>query len=208
MAVATGPIVQATLQMLLDGQTVENVLHFRARTDATTTGDMDLELRAFWDIYKAGISTDVTLIQIVRKIMTPAALDAEFVVPADGHQIGGRSSTPIANSLAVVITLRTGTAGKRHRGRIYYPGLGNNLAEDNTNKVSGSGITLLNDMCSDVLALFDDEDGTSSALALGMYSRVIGGTNPFTVAGWQSLTQMIPRKILGNQRRRRIGIGI
>jgi hypothetical protein len=110
--------------------------------------------------------------------------------------------------LALVSTLRTGTAGKRHRGRVYSFGIPGGSLIANLNRASSTYLTEFGDMWDDILALYGDASGTDTAFALGIYSRLIGGTSPYTVAGWQAVTQIVPHVILGTQRRRREGVGV
>jgi hypothetical protein len=74
-------------------------------------------------------------------------------------------------------------------------------------QLSAAGLTQFVTTAQNIMNEFDDATGTSGALALGIYSRLIGGTAPMTVAGWQAVNQIVPQPILGNQRRRRIGRG-
>jgi hypothetical protein len=107
-----------------------------------------------------------------------------------------------------VITIRTGVAGKSHRGRIYVVGFSVNLTDENRNVVSTSGLGTMNTVCDALMAEFGDADGTNEVLALGIYSKLIGGAFPYTLAGWQAASQLVPRRVIGSQRRRRIGIGM
>jgi hypothetical protein len=109
--------------------------------------------------------------------------------------------------LAGITTLRTGLSGKRHRGRCYMPGVSSATLTDNENKISSSSLTFKDSQWANILAEFNDATGTALALALGIYSTLIGGSNPMTVAGWQAVTAYVNRPILGSQRRRREGVG-
>jgi hypothetical protein len=73
--------------------------------------------------------------------------------------------------------------------------------------LSSTAITAFNTWAAALMTQFGDATGTDAHLALGIYSRLIGGSNPFTLAGWQAVTGVIPHPILGNQRRRRVGVG-
>jgi len=208
MAVATGEIYQCTYQYEVHGSICENVIHMRERTGLSTPAQIETSSLGFWTSVKPLISNAVTLVQVIVKRMTPTALDQQFAEPPDGTQTGTSSGGTNNNSVALVITLRTGTAGKTHRGRIYVPGLSVSHVDTQFNRLSTSGLTAAVDACDDVMALFDDATGSDEHLALGIYSRTIGGDSPFTLAGWQAVSQMVPRSVLGNQRRRRPGIGM
>lgn len=207
MAVAIGEIYQVTFVMQQAGQTVENVLHFRARPAVPTDAHIKSDCQDFWTLYRALISSDVTLTEIRAKRMTPVALDTLVFQPHAGESNGGLAATAGNSTLAAVVTLRTGVSGKRHRGRVYVPGISPAILTDFENKISSSSLTARDTVWTNIMALFDDATGTALYLALGIYSRLIGGHNPFTLAGWQAVTQFVNRPILGNQRRRREGVG-
>jgi|SRR5712691_9121061 len=207
MPVAVGEIYQTTYVMQQAGQTVENVLHFRQRTLIATDNQIKQDLRDFWTLYRALISSDVTLIEIRTKRMTPIALDTLIFQPNSGESLGGLAASCGNSTLSAVVTLRTGLSGKRHRGRVYVPGVSPAILTDQENKISSSSLAARDTVWTNIMALFDDATGTALYVALGIYSRLIGGQNPFTLAGWQAVTQFVNRPILGNQRRRREGVG-
>jgi hypothetical protein len=207
MPLAIGELYQVTLVMLLQGQTVENVLMFRERTGSSTDDQIKEDVRTFWHIYRDMISSTLQLQELRAKRMTPAPLDTLVFGPTTGDETGGYSSVPMNCTIAAITTLRTGLAGKRHRGRVYTPGWPADRTSDNANRVDGTGQALRDTKWDAIMAEFDDATGTALYLALGIYSRLIGGTNPFTVGGWQAVTQYVNRPIFGNQRRRREGVG-
>jgi hypothetical protein len=207
MPVASGELYLVTLVMLAAGQTVENVLCFRERSGLSTDDDIKAAVRSFWSSYRAVISTDVILQELRAKRMTPIPLDTLIFPPTTGEETGGRGGGMGNNTIAAITTLRTGLSGKRHRGRVYSPGVAVADVTDSYNRLSGGGIAARDTAWDAIMAEFDDATGTSLVLALGIYSRLIGGQNPFTVAGWQAVTQYVNRPLLGNQRRRREGVG-
>lgn len=208
MAVASGELWQMTLQMLLDGQICENVLNMRERTGASTPAEIRTSAQAFWTTYRGAICGGVTLNQIVLKQMTPIAFDEIFAAPIAGEENGAIGGAPAPNAMAVVVTLRTGTAGKSHRGRMYIPGVSTGQLTDNGNKVNPVSLPDLQTVFDNLVGIFGDAAGTDPTFAWGIYSKVIGGSSPYTVAGWQPVDNCVVRPILGNQRRRRIGVGI
>ena len=207
MAVATGELYQVTINALLQGQTVQNVLMFRERTGTSSDSQIESDVRSFWHLYRDFVSSAVLLTDLRAKRMTPVALDTLIFSPTAGDEAGGFAGDPCNCTIAAITTLRTGTAGKRHRGRVYTMGFPVNRTTDLGNRVDAVGQGLRNTRWQDIMNLFDDATGTALYLALGIYSRLIGGTSPFTVAGWQAVTQFVNRPILGNQRRRREGVG-
>jgi hypothetical protein len=207
MAVANGELYQVTISGIYLGQTIQNVLMFRARTPTTTNADIATALRSFWHTIRSVYAFDFQLIFMIVKRVTPIALDSQFVTATAGEEHGGASASGLTSTVAALLTLRTGTAGKTHRGRIYVAPVDAAMCAPDLSQLSAAGLTQFVTTAQNIMNEFDDATGTSGALALGIYSRLIGGTAPMTVAGWQAVNQIVPQPILGNQRRRRIGRG-
>lgn len=203
---ASGEIYQVTFRGLLAGQTIENVLHFRALTGLITEAAIKTGVERFWFLTQSIQGNDYVYDSMIVKRMTPIPLDESLVIPTTvdhGHGSGG-----VANSTtALIFTLRTGFAGKSHRGRIYFAGIARDMLDSDQNRLSSSGGVTAAAAAAGLQSEFG-ASGTNTAVALGIYSRVIGGSHPFTLAGWQQMTGVDIQPILGNQRRRRIGVGV
>lgn len=209
MPVASGELWQVTLNMQLLGQLFQNVLMFRERgTTVHSNAEIIGACQAFWHIYRDTISHQVQLQSMVAKRMTPVAFDSIIAPPASGEVAGTEPDDPVNPTTAMVVTLRTGVSGKTHRGRVYTPGIATGALLEYGQALTSAAQTRYQGKWSDIMALFDDATGTSLVFALGIYSRVIGGTTPHTVAGWQAVSQPVVNFILGNQRRRRLGVGV
>jgi hypothetical protein len=208
MSVASGELVQVTFVCQQNGQQVENVFMFRERDGLSTDAQISASVRSAWGIYRAVIVDDVTVIELRWKYMTPVQLDGNIIQPTAGQENGAHGGDATNSMLALVSTIRTGVAGKRHRGRVYTFGLPAGSLVDNQNKASSTYLTEFATMWGNWQTAYDDAAGTDTHLAHGIYSRVIGGTSPYTVAGWQASTQYVPHVILGTQRRRREGVGV
>lgn len=180
----------------------------RERTGTSTDAAIKAAAQQFWTNYRKMISHQVVLQQILIKKLTPVAFDTLITPAAAGESAGTEPDDPMNNTVACVVTLRTGVAGKRHRGRTYVPGIATGAADNFSQKLTASAQARYQGYWNDIQTLFDDATGTSLVFALGIYSRLIGGTTPHTVAGWQAVTQPVVNFILGNQRRRRLGVGI
>jgi hypothetical protein len=200
---AVGEIYQYTFGATYQGQLVENVIHMRARsaiipTDAALKASADA-----WLLLQSQVQVVAVVYRPVRiKRMTPIAFDEITYIPAivtGAQSIGGVNTT-----LAVVITKRTGVAGKTHRGRLYLGGYPATWGVDFVNIAPGP--TLLGTFAGQLLATFG-EGGTDPTVSAGVYSRTIGGSFPFTLPGWQQITRWDPQLLVGNQRRRRQGVG-
>ncbi len=208
MAVATGDLYQMTLQMSYIGQTVENVIMMRERTGTSTDAQIKAAAQAFWHSYRQFITHELTLTVILLKRVTPVLFDTLFTTAASGEDQGADSDSGINSILALVSTLRTGVAGKTHRGRVYTPGITNGKLTADGTTLNSTALGQFVSHAADIMNEFDDATGTSATLALGIYSRVLGGTSPYTLAGWQAVSQWVPHSVLGSQRRRRVGVGI
>lgn len=202
--VAVGQVYQMTYVQHLAGQAMETVLHYREVTGSSTPAQIASDADLFWQILAQVQTPDVSYTQLIVKQMTPIPFD-ETINPAVIATTGANSVAVVNNTLAAVITKRTGTAGKSHRGRMYIGGLGSNHIATNT--LSATGITAFTVFASTILSHWGPS-GISPFLQIGIYSRSIGGSTPFTIAGWQPITKFDVQPIVGNQRRRRLGVGI
>lgn len=203
MPAAAGQIIRATFPAIADGALIENVLHFREVIDAETDDAINISLEAFRHLLITIHPAAYVMSQVQWKRMTPIPLDTQFA-PQTTQAEGSGSGGLINNTVACVYTLRTGTSGKTHRGRMYHGGLNQDSVV--SNRLSAGGLTACNTMIASIIARWGT-DGTDPTLRLGIYSRSIGGSDPMTVAGWQQVSQIVPQIILGNQRRRRVGVG-
>lgn len=201
---ATGEIYQVTYQIAVTGQLCENVIHFREMTSSSTPAQLRTSAEKYLTAIAPVTSNQALFPNMIIKQMTPIAFDETVGPPAT--TVGGSvSSVPVNNTVAQILTKRTGTAGKTHRGRIYLAGLANNMA--NANELNSTGVTAMVTARDLIMSTFGPS-GTDTHLQIGVYSRSIGGSVPFTVAGWQPLTSIDIQPVFGNQRRRRLGVGI
>jgi len=203
---ASGEIYQVTYQGLFGGSTCENVIHFRAITGLITDSAIATAAERFWFLVSPIQGNDYLYQTMIIKRMTPIALDERRVIPttvSSGSALGGS----VNNTLSIIFTLRTGTAGKSHRGRIYFGGVPVGFLGTDQNLLNTSGAVATAAVAANLVSEFGPS-GTNTALAMGIYSRVIGGIHPFTVAGWQQISGIDVQTVLGNQRRRRVGVGI
>lgn len=208
MPVAAGELYQFTIVMGLGAATCENVFMLRDRGGAITDDARKDAARLFWHKYRQVISTDCVCQELRLKRVTPVPLDTLIFNPSvgdEGGTVGGGSSNSI---LCGITTLRTGFSGKSHRGRCYTPGVPSSATIDDNNRYSVAGLAVKDGIWADIMNEFNDATGASLVFALGIYSTLIGGHNPMTVAGWQAVTEYVNRPLLGSQRRRRQGVGI
>lgn len=201
---AVGEIFQYTFVTSYQGQTVENVMHMRARSATLPTAAQHIASASSWLASQSLCQVTAVIYRSVRvKQMTPIAFDEQIVVPtvATGANATGGANT----TLSVVLTKRTGVAGRSHRGRYYLAGYPSSWGVDVIDTAPGP--TNLATLANIWLTNFG-EAGADPTMCAGIYSRVIGGSLPFTLAGWQPITRWDPQPIIGNQRRRRLFVGI
>lgn len=201
---AVGEIYQATYQCSVQGQTIENVVHFREVTGTSTTSDINTAVKLFGHKL-AGIMSNTSIqTGIILKKMTPIAFDETLLVPTDA--VGALTGNVMNLTVALILTKRTGVSGKSHRGRMYVSPVTFDLTTDQC-RLSVAGAGIVGTFCSDIIATFGPS-GSNGHMQFGIYSGVLGGHSPFTLAGWQAVTTLEPQIIFGNQRRRRVGVGI
>lgn len=204
MALATGQLYRVTYQLTSFGQTIENVVHMRERTGSSTPDQLRVSAETFFSLWKSMIASGVQLSQIIIKQLTPSALDEDVFAPTT-HTVGTHNGTAGNLTIALVYTLRTGESGRTKRGRMYLGPLDGGTTSSN-DLVSADAATADNSALA-IVAAFGPL-GSDLHFELGVYSRLLGGTNPYTMGGYRPVTQVIARHRLANQRRRRIGVGM
>lgn len=201
---AIGEIYQVTFQSSIQGQQIENVVHFREVTGASTTAQINTAAQGFFTLLSNLLPASQILTGIIVKQMTPLAFDERLLVPTTAT--GAQSASPLNQILAIVFTKRTGVSGKSHRGRLYSSAIPSNMTNDGC-RLNTTGGTICGSFASSVIGQYGPS-GTDGHLQFGVYSKAIGGSSPFTAAGWQSVITLDPQIIFGSQRRRRVGVGI
>ena len=205
MPVAAGELFRCTFDSLVSGQICQNVLHFRGRTGAESAASVAAELNTnWWPLMGPLISNLVLFKQITVQQLTPVVFDLVVQGNTSGTANGQVSAGVRNNQVAGILTLRTGVAGKTHRGRMYLAGFPFTSDEQT---MSSAGVAACNTFATAALARYGT-GGSSAICEWGIYSRLLGGSGPFTVAGYQPITRIDPQAILGAQRRRRLGVGI
>src|SRR6185503_17811414 len=118
---AAGNIYQFTLVQSYQGQTVENVVHMRAVSPTTPTpASIQNAINQWFSIQQSVQVTAVSYRPCRIKQMTPMAFDESLVLPST--LTGVQGTTGANTTLSVVVTKRSGVAGKTHRGRFYLAG--------------------------------------------------------------------------------------
>lgn len=205
MALApTGELFRVTLIGTSDGSGLQNVLHFRGNDPSITATNMLAQVLAFLPLKWGAIMSNAARWDKVRvQTLTPLVLD--LVEGAVLNGTGTVGTGPINNTLSCVTTIRTGAAGKRRRGRIYLGGIPSSFVTGQV--LNTTGINAIAQWAVDMITEWGPNGGQSSTL--GVYSRATGGNGPiYNTGGFHVMTTLQPQGVLGNQRRRRLGVGI
>lgn len=205
MPPAAGEMFKVVVRQSLRGQAVQNVLFFRGMTGAESAAQLASELES--DLFPIwGTVQGSSLIYLGTTItqVTPITLDLVISGHTAPPTNGQRSTNTGPNSVAAVMTLRTGTAGKTHRGRIYFGGIDTIDFPNDIMSTAAAGV--YSTAAASILTKWGIS-GSSLFFRLGIYSRLLGGTAPYTLAGWQQVTTIDVQPVLANQRRRRLGVG-
>jgi hypothetical protein len=163
---------------------------FGVRTLSNDPEAIAANLEDSWDELDGAISNQVALTSVA---VTPLdGTSATTIIPSE--KVGAFSGAPVTDSVAMVVTFRTGTAGRSHRGRAYIPGLATAALEDDsctwkTSNVSG--------MKTDFEAWNAAILAASETLEHVVISRVL--EDAFGVVGYTA------RAKIGTQRRRLTG---
>jgi len=117
-------VLRCTLQMLLWGSVCENVLHFTgpAFSDVLLE-NMALAIRTGWiPSIKPAVASQVTFFQTKVDDITDGGTGS---TRTDTYSIAGTSGSDdaVAPSIAFVLQLESGLAGRKNHGRIFVPGV-------------------------------------------------------------------------------------
>lgn len=194
--------MQANVRYSLDGQQVENVLHFEQATTPTTSDCAALanvvENWAYTS-YLDVVSSSLSLTEVyVRSLNTAAAPEA-----TDNTHSGatGNIATPaLPNNVTWAVKFLTGLTGRSYRGRAYCLGLGESMC-------LGSSITL--SFATDIVTAWEQliTDALGADFTPVVLSRVQNHVVLPNAIGAPILTVGYTDLVLDSQRRRLPGRG-
>lgn len=202
---------QARIIGELHGQQTVNVMNFATNTAIADPGSLDTLLLQLAAAMLECVVT--TLLPAVTQNWTAIRCDAKRIYPeisdpivatADPDSVGALSSTSVSFA-ASLVNLRTGTGGKRGRGRIFLPPAGE--GEIANSALSGPALALITEFCLCVAGKFLGA-GATTDWRLGILSRKdltgVGGTfdNSFRI-----VTSLNPVADVAVMRSRRKGHG-
>lgn len=203
---ATGDIWRLAYEGTLFGSQYVNTFHVRFKSEAADIGEAigGFNVNFFQLIKNQSLVNDWSItICRARKLTVPALL-YESAISCVGAEGAGEGLPPQS---AMVVTLRTGIAGRSRRGRLYISGFTEASQADGT--WSGALVTNYQNIVDDLVALYGS-GGTSPDYEWGVWSRTLGGEDPGPynlVNGWRAITAGVVRTVVHTQRRRVAGVG-
>lgn len=195
----------------LENQVVNNVMHFKC---VGASSDVEIHLilviaACFIENVLPVLTSGYTFESVSWKKVAPVLGIEHQTVPPDSGA-GGGNAAALPSYASAVISKRTPTGGRSHRGRMYIAG----IPEDQT---TGSNITLESDLWAGLAAFVTciatnffhpDPAGGTDLFDLVVYSRKIGGSSfPYGLTGVTDVDQLIPVQALGTTRSRKVGRG-
>lgn len=204
-------IYEVALKGTWQGQNVATVVH--CTTEAPTQANFDTFARRvaqmFYEVPRAHLDNGLVMSTwSAREIeVTPSQYEGTLQANASGAS----ASIPTPTQVAMVITTRTGYAGRRKRGRHYIPGLtSDKIEQDGT--ITPAVAAVFQSACDAFIA---DTAGNKGNCTWVVWSKVNGEfrneagelTSVSEINGATAITNCLVRTIPAVQRRRRIGVG-
>lgn len=211
IAAAVGDLFEVRLVGKMEGQETDNVLHFAC---VGASSDVELYLivvliNCFVTHLIPVLSSSWSLEKVVWKKVSPT-LGVEQVYTTDLPAPGEGSAAALPSYASAVISKRSATGGRSHRGRMYLPGIPEDATTNSSINPGGAFWTALASFITCVISAFvhPDPAGGTNLFDLGVYSRKIGGsTFPLGAAGFTAITSLVRVAELGTTRSRKVGRG-
>jgi hypothetical protein len=172
---------------LVNAQSAE--VTFSVTAPSTTAADVADDIEAAWASSIKNAQSDSTM--LVSTSVTPLdGTAAATITPV--NITGTNTEDPVPDSIAAIVTLRTGLAGRSNRGRMYWPGMGVDM-------LSGDGYTLDSSFITGFQSAVDSWHSAMSGTSetLGVLSRAL--------SSFREVTSLEVRRTIGTQRRRLTG---
>lgn len=194
----------------IHGQQTVNVLHFATNTVVNDQGTLDEELLALAQalldcIIQAlvpAVTQDWKVVRVEAKRTSPAISDP-IIATAPANSIG-ELSVASHSFAASIMNIRTGTGGRRGRGRVFLPPPGE--GETTASSTDAAALLLLVQFATCLAGKFLGANPTTNWI-LGVLSKKdlsgVGGTfdNAFRIA--TSLSPVADQGIMGTRRKGR-----
>jgi len=211
IAAAVNSLWEVRIQGRIEGQETDNVLHFQC---VGATSDVELHLiqvllTCFITHVLPVLSSAWSIERILWKQVSPTLGVEQISIPT-GTTTGGGSAAALPSFVSALISKRTLTGGRSHRGRMYIAG----IPEDQT---TGSKINTEGPLWDGLLAfalcvitnfVHPDPAGGTDIFDLIVYSRKIGGSSfPLGLTGATDVREFVPVQDLATTRSRKVGRG-
>jgi hypothetical protein len=194
----------------MEGQETNNVLHFACTgADSDVLTNLILVLaECFITHLLPVLSSSWSLESIKWKRVSPT-LGQEIVSIPVGAGAGGGNAAALPSYCSAVISIRSSLGGRSHRGRMYIPGIPEaatiNSSFDDTDAFWAGLVAFA--ACIVTNFVVGDPPGAPSWQMM-IYSRKLGGANfPYGAAGFTAMKGLVPVKLLGTTRSRKVGRG-
>lgn len=201
---AANDVWKITMVGQLHGQETNNVWHFRFNSDAATFANLAI---AIFDCIRTallpGLSNEWRCIELRGKQLFPVATD-EAIIPAEATDIGAINGEGLPSYCAGLISIKTGVAGRRNRGRFYIAGIPE--TGQTASRLTNGELALLVAFATCLANKFVIPNN-NFPMRLGVLSRknVQGGQN--IGAAFREATVLTTTNVLATMRRRKLGVG-
>ena len=205
-------IYQVRIVGRLDGQETNNVLHFRYLSGASDTDVLLHLIQVLFECFQTHLlpvlSASFTLEKIIWKRVGPT-LGPEIITVATGTTVGGGLAAALPSFNSAVLSIRTNTGGRSHRGRMFIPGIPENQTINSTFDPALPFWLGLVAFCLCLVENFVPGDPVgSNSWGLSVYSRKLGGSSfPYGLSGITQMREIVPVSFIGTTRSRKVGRG-
>lgn len=177
--VAAPNIVHLAAVYTLQGQRCENTWHYlvtaakdRAKLQAMATTHLN------WFVAHVGLYSNALGLELiyVRDLSSQSGQTLDFVPTSTTD--GTRAAELLPNNVTLAIKRETGLAGRKNRGRIYWPGINSDEVTGTNTIIGGTGAALATALNTLLLAQFTDNGAVEVVYhrATGTGTPVVGYT--------------------------------
>lgn len=203
----------------LHGQATETAFHFLTNSSGNVNNSYTTELQ---DLMTHFITNIVSKIQIfasqqwAAKTLIGVTLIPKSQVFIETRLANGTGAQPddsLPSFCAGLLSLRTGQGGRSRIGRLFLPGVAENLSSQS--RLEGSYLTLLSNVGAALTSAYGPS-GSYPYVRYGVYSRKLGVTRVlsptptlnYSSAGFAIINSTVARPEVATMRRRKLARGI
>jgi hypothetical protein len=211
VAAALNSLWEVRIQGRIEGQETDNVLHFKC---VGASNDVDLHLiqvllTCFITNLLPVLTSTWTLERVLWKQVAPTLGVEQISIPT-GTTEGGGSAAALPSYCSALISKRTLTGGRSHRGRMYIAGIPEDQTTGSLLNTEGPFWAALLAFAVCVISNFvhPDPAGGADLFDLIVYSRKIGGSAfPYGLTGVTDVREFVPVQQIATTRSRKVGRG-